>query len=178
MPSVASTPLIPPVTKRDHMRGPVSAMLTLVEYGDYACPRCNEARFVVKQLQAALGDRMRYVFRNFHMVTSSPSRDRAAEAAEASAAQNKFWEMHDFLYDHQLSLSERHLRLYATQVGLDMERFNRDMMLHTHVLRVYEDILSAGQSGVNAVPAFFINGTRHRGALNFQTLLSHMGEPA
>ena len=174
MMTVASAQLTTPVTNRDHIRGLGSAAVTLVGYGDYACPRCNEARFVVKQLRAALGDRLRYVFRNFPMSTLYSSPHHAAEAAEAAGAQNKFWEMHDFLYDHQLALSDKHLRVYATQVGLDMERFNLDMMLHMHAVRVHEDILSAGQSGVGTIPAFFINDSRYVGPCDFETVLSRM----
>jgi protein-disulfide isomerase len=176
MTTAASAQLTTPVTNRDHIRGLGSAAVTLVGYGDYACPRCNEARFVVKQLRAALGDRLRYVFRNFPMSTLYSSPHHAAEAAEAAGAQNKFWEMHDFLYDHQLALSNKHLRVYATQVGLDMERFNLDMMLHMHAVRVHEDILSAGQSGVGTIPAFFINDSRYVGPCDFETVLSHMEE--
>ena len=176
MTMAASTQLTTPVTNRDHIRGVDSAAVTLVEYGDYACPHCNEARSVVKRLRETLGDRLRHVFRNFLTLTSYSRAHHAAEAAEASAAQGKFWEMHDFLYDHQFALSDKHLRVYATQVGLDMERFNRDMMLHTHALRVHEDILNAGQSGVSTAPAFFINDNRHVGPCDFETLLSHMKE--
>jgi protein-disulfide isomerase len=174
MTTAASAQLTTPVTNRDHIRGLGSAGVTLVGYGDYACARCNEARFVVKQLRTALGGRMRYVFRNFLMSTLYSSPHHAAEAAEAAGAQNKFWEMHDILYDHQFALSDKHLREYATQVGLDMERFNLDMMLHTHALRGQEDILNAGQSGVSAAPAFFINYSQHSGPCDFETLLSHM----
>jgi protein-disulfide isomerase len=176
MTMAASTQLTTSVTNRDHTRGSDSAAVTLVEYGDYACPQCNEVRFIVKQLRLALGDRLRYVFRNYPGLTLYSNPHRAAEAAEASGAQNKFWEMHDFLYDHQLALSDKHLKLYATQVGLDMERFNLDMMLHTHALRVHEDILSASQSGVSTAPAFFINESRHVGPCDLETLLSHIKE--
>ncbi|HWO30048.1 MAG TPA: thioredoxin domain-containing protein, partial [Candidatus Acidoferrum sp.] len=121
MTTVASTLLTVPVTGRDHIRGSARALVTLVEYGDYACPHCNEARSVVKRLQAAVGDRLRYAFRNFPMPTLQPKPHRAAEAAEAAGAQNKFWEMHDLLYDRQTALSDKHLKVYGTQVGLDME---------------------------------------------------------
>ena len=176
MTMAASTQITTPVSNRDHIRGIDSAAITLVEYGDYACPHCNEARSVVKRLRDTLGDRLRHVFRNFLTLTSYSRPHRAAEAAEASSAQGKFWEMHDLLYDHQLALSDKHLKVYSTQVGLDMERFNRDMMLHTHALRVHEDILNAGQSGVRTAPAFFINDNRHVGLCNFESLLSHMEE--
>jgi protein-disulfide isomerase len=170
----ASTQLATPVMDRDHIQGNNFAAVTLVEYGDYACPHCNEARSIVKRLRETLGDRLRYVFRNFLSLNSYSRAHRAAEAAEASGAQNKFWEMHDFLYDNQLALSDKHLRVYATRVGLDMQRFNLDMMLHTHALRVHEDVLSAGQSGVSTAPAFFINDSRHVGPCNFEALRSHV----
>ena len=176
MTTVASTLLIVPVNDRDHIRGSTRAVVTLVEYGDYACPHCNEARSVVNRLQAALGDRLRYAFRNFPMPALHPKSDRAAEAAEAAGAQNKFWEMHDLLYDRQTALSDKHLKAYATQVGLDMERFNRDMLLQTFALRVHEDTLSASQSGVNATPTFFVNDSRYLGPCDFKTMLSRIEE--
>ena len=176
MTTVASTLLTVPVTDRDHLRGSAHAIVTLVEFGDYACPHCNEARSVVKRLQAALRDRLRYAFRNFPMPHLHPKSDRAAEAAEAAGAQNKFWEMHDLLYDRQTALSDKHLRVYGTQLGLDMERFNRDMMLQTFALRVREDTLSASQSGVNTTPSFFINDSRYLGLCDFKTMLSRIEE--
>jgi protein-disulfide isomerase len=176
MTTVASTLLIPPVTRRDHIRGPALAAVTLVEYGDYTCAHCNEARIVVRQLRSTFGDRLRYVFRHLPISISHPNARRAAEAAEASGAQNKFWEMHELLYDRQPTFSDKHLKVYATQVGLDMERFNRDMALRTFDFRVQQDVLSAGQSGVSATPAFFINDSRHLGLYDFEALLSHMEE--
>lgn len=170
----ASTILTVPVTSRDHFRGPDSAEVTLVEYGDYACSRCNQARSVVKQLHATLGDRLRYVFRNFPM--SNSSTHHAAAAAEAAGVQNKFWEMHEVLYDHQAALSDKHLKVYATWVGLDMERFNHDMSNHTHAVRVRQDALAAHRSGVSDTPSFFINDRRHLGPSDFETLLSSIGE--
>jgi protein-disulfide isomerase len=176
MTTVASTLLTLPVTDRDHIRGSAGAAVTLVQYGDYSCPRCNEARSVVKRLQTALGDRLRYAFRNLPIPGSHPHTHRAAEAAEAAGAQNKFWEMHELLYDHQGALSEKHLKVYGTQVGLDMERFNRDMTLQTFAVRVNEDVLSANQSGVSTTPSFFINDSRYLGGCDFQTLLSQIEE--
>ena len=176
MTTLTSTLLTLPVTGRDHIRGSAGAAVTLVQYGDYTCPRCNEARSVVKRLQTALGDRLRYAFRNFPIPGLHPHTHRAAEAAEAAGAQNKFWEMHELLYDHQGALSEKHLKVYGTQVGLDMERFNRDMMLQTFAVRVNEDVLSANQSGVSTTPSFFINDSRYLGGCDFETLLSQIEE--
>jgi protein-disulfide isomerase len=178
MTTVASTLLTPPVTTRDHIRGSASAPVTVVLYGDYACPQCNHARSVVKQLLAAFGDQLRYTFRNYPRSSLRPNPDHAAEAAEAAGAQNRFWEMHDLLYDHQPALSDKHLKLYGTRVGLDMERFNHDMMLHTFALRVHEDVLSANQSGVSTTPSFFINDSRYLGSCDFATLHSRIKQVA
>jgi protein-disulfide isomerase len=175
--TTAVTPqFTPPITSRDHVRGPASAVVTLLEYGDYKCPRCNEARFVVRRLEAALRDQMRFVFRNYTLSSSEVNANHAAEAAETSGAQNKFWEMHDLLFNQQHALSDKHLRVYATQCGLDMERFNRDMALHTFDLRVREDSLSGHQNGVTETPTFFINERHHPGPYDFETLLSAMEE--
>jgi protein-disulfide isomerase len=130
----------------------------------------------VKRLQAALGDRLRYAFRNLPIPGLHPQTHRAAEAAEAAGAQSKFWEMHELLYDHQGALSDKHLKVYGTQVGLDMERFNRDMTLQTFAFRVNEDVLSANQSGVSTTPSFFINDSRHLGGCDFETLFSQIEE--
>jgi protein-disulfide isomerase len=176
MTTTVPTLFTPTITIRDHVRGPESAVVTLLEYGDYKCPRCNEARFVVRRLEAVLGDRMRFVFRNYPSSSVEVSSKHAAEAAETSGAQNKFWEMHDLLFNHQHALSDRHLRVYATQCGLDMERFNRDMTLHTFDSRVNEDILSGHQNGVSDTPTFFINDRPHTGLYDYETLLSAMKE--
>src|ERR1700685_2359549 len=167
---------IPPPTSRDRVRGPGSALVTLLEYGDYKCPRCNEARFVVRRLEAVLGDQMRFVFRNYPVSSLEVNSKHAAEAAETSGAQNKFWEMHDLLFNQRHTLSHRPLRVYATQCGLDMERFNRDMALHTFDSRVREDILSGHQNGVSDTPTLFINDRRHAKPYDFETLLSAMKE--
>jgi protein-disulfide isomerase len=164
------------IASRDHVRGPESAVLTLLEYGDYKCPRCNEARFVVRRLEAVLGDQMRFVFRNYPLSSLEVNSKHAAEAAETSGAQNKFWEMHDLLFNQQHALSDKHLRVYATQCGLDMERFNRDMALHTFDFRVREDILTGHQNGVSNTPTFFINDRLHPGPYDYETLLSAMKE--
>ena len=176
MMAVASTLHTRSVSGRDHVRGAASAAITLVQYGDYACPRCNQARAVVRRLETRVGDRLRYAFRNFPMSASHPFSHHAAEAAEAAGAQDKFWEMHNVLFNHQTALSDKHLRIYGTWVGLDMERFNEDMTMHSYALRVYEDALSASRSGCSSTPCFFINDNRHLGRSDFESLLSHIEE--
>jgi protein-disulfide isomerase len=159
-----------PVSERDHTLGPDSAQVTLVEYGDYQCPSCKEAYSTVKQLRLNLGDRMRFVFRNFPKSTIHLYAQHAAEAAEIAAAQGKFWEMHDYLYEHQNHLDDRSLSKYAASIGLDTGRFKRELAKHVYAERMHEDFMSGVRSGVNATPTFFINGYRHNSTLDFMTL--------
>src|SRR5438034_11807840 len=102
-----------PVSQRDHQQGPETAPVTVVEYGDYECPYCGEAYPIVKEVQRRMGERLRFVFRNFPISTSHPHAEQAAEAAEAAAAQGRFWEMHDLLYERQRHLADGDLHSYA-----------------------------------------------------------------
>src|SRR5579884_108501 len=137
MSTYSTTPdLIPPVSPRDHARGPADAPLTLVEYGDFECPFCGDAFGIVEDVRRQLGDRLRFVFRHFPVPAVHPYASRAAEAAEAAAAQGKFWELHDFLYARQPSLAERDLIRYAGELGLDVDRFQRDLRERVYAERV------------------------------------------
>jgi protein-disulfide isomerase len=168
--TTTSSRLTPPVTDRDHIRGPRSAPVTLVEYGDYQCPYCGQAHEILQTLTAALSDQVRLVFRNFPLVTVHPDAELAAEAAEAAAAQGAFWEMHDTLYENQDRLSEPDLLAYAAGLGLDTDRFAADLAAHTFEPRVREDFSSGVRSGVNGTPTFFINGRRHDGPWDLDSL--------
>jgi protein-disulfide isomerase len=161
-----------PVSDRDHSQGPADAPVTLVEYGDYECPYCGMAYPIVKALQERLGDRLRFVFRNFPITTVHPHAEHAAEAAEAAGAQDRFWEMHDYLYEHQQALEDGDLAAYAEAVGLDVERWVREMEGQAHTDRVRADFMSGVRSGVNGTPTFFINGRRHNGSYEFEVLLA------
>ena len=162
-----------PVTEdRDHIQGPTEAAVTLVEYGDYECPYCGAAYPIIKEVQARMGERLRFVFRNFPITTSHPHAEQAAEAAEAAAAQGKFWQMHDLLYENQRRLSDRDLLAYAGQLGLDLERFGNELTEHAHAARVREDFMSGVRSGVNGTPTFYINGARHDDSYELETLLA------
>jgi len=156
---------------RDHIQGPTSAVATLIEYGDYKCPYCGQAYPIIKEIQKHLGNKLRFVFRNFPLTEIHPHAQHAAEAAEAAAAQNKFWEMHDHLYEHQQALDDDHLEKYAAKIGLDLARFNNDMSTHAHVGRIREDFLSGIHSGVNGTPTFYINGIRYNDSWDLETLL-------
>ena len=167
-----------PVSERDHAQGPSDAAVTLVEYGDYQCPYCGAAYPVVKDVQRQMGDRLRFVFRNFPIRTSHPHAEGAAEAAEAAGAQGKFWEMHDMLYEHQAMLDQGHLQRMAEQVGVDGERFKEDMAERRYEKRVRDDFMSGVRSGVNGTPTFFINGVRYDGRVDAARLVRALEQAA
>jgi protein-disulfide isomerase len=164
--------VLPVSEERDHIQGPADAPATLLEYGDYECPYCGAAYPIVKQVQAELGDRLRFVFRNFPISTSHPHAEQAAEAAEAAAAQGKFWEMHDHLYEHQQQLEVPDLVGYAEALGLDVGRFEAELNGHVHADRVREDFMSGVRSGVNGTPTFYVDGVRHDGSYEREALLA------
>jgi Na+/H+ antiporter NhaA len=155
--------------ERDHIRGPVDARVTVVEYGDFECPYCGRAEPVVRELLRDFGD-VRYVWRHLPLNDVHPRAQLAAEAAEAAADQGGFWEMHDLLLDHQDALRPSDLIGYAEQLGLDVERFTDDLREHAGASRIAEDVDSADLSGVSGTPTFFINGRRHYGAYDIATL--------
>jgi protein-disulfide isomerase len=159
-----------PVGERDHIQGPATAHVTLVEYGDYQCPYCGRAHPILVELKKHIGARMRLVFRNFPLTTMHPNAEHAAEAAEAAGAQGKFWEMHDLLFEHQPHLDDAALLRYGGAIGLDVDRFERDLKQHIFAPRVREDFQSGIRSGVNGTPTFFINGARYDRAWDLEPL--------
>ena len=162
-----------PVGERDHREGPSAARIVLVEYGDYQCPYCGAAYPFVKKLQNELGTKLRFVFRNFPITTSHPQAEWAAETAEAAAAQGKFWEMHDFLYENQASLADHgFFANYAKKLELDVKRLEKEVAQHVHASRVKEDFMSGVRSGVNGTPTFFIGGARYDGHPGFGPLIA------
>ena len=156
---------------RDHVQGPLDAAVTLVEYGDYECPYCGAAYPIIKEVQARVGGRLRFVFRNFPIATSHPHAEQAAEVAEAAAAQGRFWEMHDLLYENQKRLRDEDLRGYSEKLELDLDSFDRELVEHVHAARVHEDFMSGVRSGVNGTPTFYINHVRHDDSYDADTLL-------
>jgi protein-disulfide isomerase len=167
-----------PVSDRDHVEGPADAAVTLVEYGDYECPYCGAAYPILKEIQARMGERLRFVFRNFPITTSHPHAERAAEAAEAAGAQGKFWPMHDLLYENQRHLLNQDLRAYGEQLELDLERFGRELAEHVHAERVREDFMGGVRSGVNGTPTFYIDGVRYDDSYDVETLLAALERAA
>jgi protein-disulfide isomerase len=168
--------LTPPVSDADHRAGPDDARVTLLEYGDYECPHCGRAYPIVQEAQRRMGRNLRLVFRNFPLSEMHPHAEHAAEAAEAAGAQGKFWEMHDWLYEHQETLDDSGLARAARRLGLDVPRFEQELAAGTHASRVRQDFRSGVKSGVNGTPTFFISGVRHDAPWDLETLLAALEE--
>jgi protein-disulfide isomerase len=162
-----------PASARDHVAGSLDAPVVLVEYGDYECPFCGAAHLVVKELQRRLGDDLAFVFRNFPLTSAHPHALRAAEAAEAAGVQARYWPMHDELYEHQQYLDDASLVRHAVAVGVaHVDRFVADLEEHRHLARIRDDLSSGARSGVNGTPTFFINGVRHEGGYDLESLMT------
>jgi Na+/H+ antiporter NhaA len=160
---------VPVDPEHDRVRGPEDALVTLLEYGDFECPYCGRAEPVVREILADFGD-LRYVWRHLPLSDVHPHARLAAEAAEAAAAQGKFWEMRELLFDHQDALRAPDLVRYAEQLGLDVDRFRDELREHLHAAAVADDVESADLSGVTGTPTFFINERRHYGAYDIDAL--------
>jgi protein-disulfide isomerase len=160
------------VSKDDHFQGPDKAPLVLVEYGDYQCPHCGHAFPIVKRLQKALGDQLKFVFRNFPLSEVHPDALNAAKVAEASALQGKFWEMHDLLFEKQLHLDVDSLGTYAEKLELDVEALNEAVGKASVENRVETDFEGGVRSGVNGTPTFFVNGVRYDGDWEYAPFLN------
>jgi protein-disulfide isomerase len=161
--------LIEPVDPdRDHIRGPATASVTVVEYGDFQCPYCGRAEPAVRDLLTDAD--IRYVWRHLPLTDVHPQAQLAAEVAEAAAEQGAFWEMHDLLLARQNHLMVRDLLAYAQELGLDGDRLHNDVKHHAHEARIAQDVESADLSGVSGTPTFFINGQRHYGAFDIESL--------
>ena len=163
--------LIPAVDlERDHIRGPRDASVTIIEFGDFECPYCGQAEPVARDLLADTD--LRFVWRHLPLTDVHPAAQLAAEAAEAAAAQGKFWEMHDLLLTRQENLRPADLVQYAADLDLDVDRFRDDLMRHVHERRVAQDVESADVSGATGTPTFFVNGQRHYGAYDLDSLVA------
>lgn len=161
--------LATPVDADDHSRGPATAPVTLVEYGDYECPYCGQAYAVLEDLVDRAGDRMRFVFRHFPLVDLHPHAGPAALAAEAAADADQFWVMHEMLYNHQDRLTEDDLVVYAERLGLP-DAGAIGYRARDHRERVERDLASGEASGVPGTPALFLNGRLHRGPVDLDSL--------
>jgi protein-disulfide isomerase len=158
------------VASDDHAQGKADAAVTLVQYGDYECPYTRLSRHSVHQLQRDFGESLRFVFRNFPLEDIHPHARAAATAAEAAGAQTDFWAMHEHLFEHQKALSDPDLRRYAAELGLDLARFERDRGSPAVAERIDRDLASGERSGVEGTPTFFVNGRRHEGSFEVDSL--------
>lgn len=170
--------LTPPVSERDHADGPADARVTLVKYGDFECPMCGEAFRSIRAARQAFGPNLRFVFRHFPLRSSHPHALDAAKAAEAAAAQGRFWAMHDRLFQRQTALSRADLLRHAGKVGLDIERFQADLGARDAEVRIREDLSSGGLSGVQGTPALYINGERYDGPRDRRGLIEALARAA
>ena len=166
-----------PVTEsRDHIQGPITAPVTLVEYGVYECPYCAQAYLITKEIQKRLGDKLRFVFRNFPITKIRPHAYETALAAEAAAAQGKFWEMYDYLFKHGQAVTNESLRRSAASLGLNLTKFNSEFYERIYSNHIDEDIQSGNSSGVKGTPTFFINGELYNGSWDLDSLLGALDE--
>ena len=168
---VDTTRLLLPIHEQDHLYGPATAGYTLVEYGDYECPACGQLFEIIRDLQATLGERLRIVYRHYPLSGIHPHAQEAAEAAEAAGAQGRFWEMHDLLFRNQNALKHKNLLAHGETLSLDMDRFRNELKREVYRDRVREDFRRGVQNGVYGTPGLFLNGVRHDGAWDRDTLL-------
>ncbi len=174
-PSVDANPTLP-IQDDDHIAGSDTAAVTVVAYCDFECPYCGRAYPIIKRLRTRLTDRLRFVFRHFPLIHKHPLAQQAAEAAETADAQGRFWPMYDLLFEHQEALENRHLLVYAEHLGLDVGRFEQELVGRVHEQRVNRDVRSGRGSGVTGTPTFFVNGDRHMDEETLERLILRMSE--
>jgi len=166
--------LKPAVNSNDHIQGNEDAPIELVQYGDYQCPHCGRAYPIIKSIQKKLGNNVKFVFRNFPLSEIHPNAMHAALAAEAASAQNKFWEMHDIIYENQQHLYDVDLVKYAVKIGLDPKQFKADFEAPQYLEKIEIDFESGVRSGVNGTPSFFINGQKYDEDWDEAPFLAHL----
>src|SRR5213082_616713 len=169
--------VVPVDPSRDHIQGDPKALLPLVEYGDYQCPSCGAAYPEVKKVQKELGSKLRFVFRNFPLTNVHEFAQVTAETAEAANVQGKFWEMHDNLYEQQRTLGDNSVAHgYAKKIGLNTQKFEREISQHVYQKRIKDDFMGGVRSGVNGTPTFYVNGLRHDGDAIAKALIESLNQ--
>jgi protein-disulfide isomerase len=163
--------LVVPISEKDHIDGPRSAAVTLVEYGDYECPFCLNAWPVVQELRRQFGDRLAFVFRHFPQSSIHPHASAAAQAAEAAGAQGQYWAMHDLLFSRQQDLATLDLTHLALQLGLEVYKFQSALDAEAYLRKVEQDSKGGQESGVRGTPTFFLNGCRYSGPAEFDAMV-------
>ncbi len=169
---MSSAKLATAISEEDHAQGPADAAITLVQYGDYECPYTRLSRHSVHQLQREFPDSLRFVFRHFPLEEIHPHARAASAAAEAAAQQTDFWTMHAYLFEHQQAFEDADLKRYAVELGLDSDRFARDRTSPEVEHRIDRDLASGERSGVPGTPTFYVNGIRHDGGYDLESLRS------
>src|ERR1700690_1524573 len=164
------TTLKVPVNSEDHAQGLEGAEVILVEYGDYECPHCGRAYPIVKEIQEQFGKRLRFIFRNFPLSEMHPHAKAAAEVAEFAGSKEKFWEMHDLLFENQTRLGDPLFATLAKKLGLSPAAMSQSLEGREFEARVRADFSGGVRRGVNGTPTFFINGRRHDDSFDFETL--------
>jgi len=155
-----------PVGTQDHVLGPATADVTLIEYGDFECPYSRDGTRIALILRERFGDRVQFVFRHFPLA----KHPHAQQAAEAAEVQGRFWDIAVVLFANQDELGVGDLIRYAQKLGLDMARFKEDLHEHTHAGRMQIDVVSGKQSGVTGTPTWFLNNQRYDGPDDLETL--------
>lgn len=151
------------LTSYDHVQGKKDAIVEIIEYVDYQCPYCKQAYYILREVKRQLGDNLRFIVRNFPLSELHPHALHAAIATETAGGQNKFWEMHDMLFENQENLEDSHLIRYAEKIGLDLKRFEKDFGSDLYYHKVNADYESGERNGVDSTPTFFINGKKFEG---------------
>jgi protein-disulfide isomerase len=164
-----SKDLISVNVETEHIQGSIDSPISLIEYGDYECPYTGMAYPIVKEIMKRFKNKIYFVFRNFPLNDIHPHAQHAAEAAEAAAAQDKFWEMHDYLFEHQKALDDSHILQYAKKVGLDLNKFKKDMTGHVYAPFIEKSLKSGIDHGVEGTPTFFVNGKRYEDSWDLET---------
>lgn len=165
-----------PVNEDDHIQGPATAAITLVEYADFESPACGQSYSVVKKIQAHYGDKLRLVFRHFPLTEVHPLAGIAAETAEFAGMHQRFWEMHDAIYEHQPKLDIALLVELAEGLKLPAQDLKDIMISRTFENRIRKDFLSGLHSGVHVAPTFFINGICHEGDVAYDSLVTSIDQ--
>lgn len=172
MPESDLSRLLLPIRPEDHVFGPETAEITMVEYGDYECPECGRLFAAIHRLQETSADRLRIAFRHYPLSGIHPCAQKASEAAEAAGAQGMFWQMHDLLFQHQDHLERKDLADYAEKLGLDVKRFLKELKNGDYADRVREDFRRGVQNGVYGTPGLFVNGVRYNGSYDAESMLT------
>jgi formate-nitrite transporter family protein len=166
------------VTDGDHVLCPDASRVTLLMYGDFECPSCGALHPIIREVRRAFGPNLRFIFRHFPLRDVHPNAERAAQAAEAAGAQDKFWEMHERLYEHQDALDERALIRHARKIDLDVAKFEGDLAAGAHAARVNRDVERGRTDGVRGTPSLFINGMLYRGSRDRASLVAALARAA